>query len=126
MTEWQSIQEKAAALDFSRPFDVHKWSDYPEVNKAVNALFDDLKGDPEFTGNDNLQKKHVKVVALDLYAAWLGHPEQYISLHRSPNAYTKDTRYNKLHISFLTVGVVDALERAEYCPSSKHLGQLSL
>lgn len=111
---WDSVDQKAAALDFARPFDVHKWSDYPEVNKAVNALFDDLKGDPEFTGNDNLQKKHVKVVALDLYAAWLGHPEQYISLHRSPNAYTKDTRYNKLHISFLTVGVVDALERAEY------------
>jgi len=29
---WDSDEEKAEALDFARPLDVHKWSDYPEVN----------------------------------------------------------------------------------------------
>lgn len=111
---WDSVDQKAAALDFARPFDVHKWSDYPEVNKAVNALFDDLKGDPEFTGNDNLQKKHVKVVVLDLYAAWLADQDCYISLSRDANSYKRDSRYNRIKISFITVAVVDALKRSGY------------
>jgi len=28
-------------LDHSRPLDVHKWSDYPEVNTWVNKLWKD-------------------------------------------------------------------------------------
>ena len=29
-------------LDYSRPLDVHKWSDYPEVNSFVDALWDEF------------------------------------------------------------------------------------
>jgi hypothetical protein len=38
-------------LDYSRPLDVHKWSDYPEVNSFVDALWDEFLGTdfPELT-----------------------------------------------------------------------------
>lgn len=111
---WNSIEEKAEALDFARPLDVHKWSDFPEVNAAVDALWLELKIDPEFGGNKRLKKKHIKVVVLDLYAAWLSHPDYYVSVFRDANRYGPGGRYNALHISFLTVAVVDVLERGAY------------
>jgi len=111
---WDSDEEKAEALDFARPLDVHKWSDYPEVNKAVDALWNELKDDPQFGGNEKLKKKHIKVVVLDLYAAWLSHPDYYVAVFRDANRYGPGGRYNALHISFLTVAVIDALERGGY------------
>ena len=111
---FESIEEKAEALKFSRLLDVHKWSDYPEVNSSVDALFIELQNDPEFSGNPNLKKKHIKVVVLDLYAAWLSHPELYISYHRDANKYKPNTRYNALRITFLTVEIVNALEKSGY------------
>ncbi len=103
--------EKAEALGNSTRLDVHRWSNYPEVNKAVNAIYDDLRNDPAFGGNERLRKKHIKVVILDLYANWLANETRYIAYSRSKNDYKGKSRYNRLHISFLTVAVVDALHR---------------
>ena len=52
MSEFDTDIDKAQALDHSRPLDVHKWSDFPEVNAAVNAIYTDLKNDPDFTGSE--------------------------------------------------------------------------
>ena len=49
----------------SRPFDVHKWSDHPEVNNFVNSIYD-----KHFKlQKSEILKKHLKVVLLDLYIA---------------------------------------------------------
>ncbi len=40
---------KAVDLDNYENFDVHTWSDYPEVNGAVTYLYDELKKLPKFS-----------------------------------------------------------------------------
>ena len=124
MTEpFETDLEKAEALDFSRLLDVHKWSDYREVNAAVNAIYTDLKNDPDFTGSENLKKKHIKVVILSLYVNWLANRELFTAYSRDKNSYKNASRYNRLHISYMTVAVVDALESRRYI--EHHLGHYS-
>ena len=78
--------------DLSRRFDVHFWSEYPEVNKFVNSIFEE-----HFRWqNPDLIKKHIKVVLLDLYVAWNEHPDMKIGVHMNRNAYKAKSRYNEL------------------------------
>lgn len=93
-------------LIHSRPLDVHKWSDYREVNDVVDHIFARL---PSLDGNKNKAKKHLKVLLLDLYVAWFADPELKIAVSRNRNDYKAKSRYNELHISYLMVDVVDAL-----------------
>ena len=78
------------------------------MNQAVDALFAEFRELPEFQGKQNLRKKHIKVTVLDLYAKWLADPERYTGYYRMKSAY-RANRYNKLHISYITKSVVDAL-----------------
>jgi hypothetical protein len=124
LTEDEKVR-KAEELNNYESFDVHVWSEHPEVNRAVDALYHALKKLPEFEGNERLRKRHVKVVILDLYVKWLADPTRYSSYYRRKNAYSElDARYNKLHISRLTVPVVDALRRLGYL--EHHTGYQSI
>ena len=97
--------ERAAWLEYSRPLDVHTWSDHPEANAFVDAIYD-----AHFKGRKAvIQKKHLKVVLLDLYLAWCGDPELKNAYSRNVNDYKAKSRYNALHISKLTIDVVDRL-----------------
>ena len=87
----------AKELNNSQPLDVHTWSDYSEVNKAVDYLYEEFKALPEFKGKQNIQKKHIKVVLLDLYVTYLADPERYIAYHRMKGKYKEKNRYNQLH-----------------------------
>jgi hypothetical protein len=96
----------AEALDFSRPLDVHRWSDYPEANdvvsRAASILFEDKA--------TSIQRKHLKVILLDLYVAWLEHPDLKVALPMSSKSYkAKGNRYNALGISSLAIEIVDRL-----------------
>jgi hypothetical protein len=117
---FDSIEAKAVILGNSKPFDVHRWSDYPEVNSAVDIIYAELRESPEFSGNEKLRKQHVKVVILDLYACWLSDPEQYIAYSRNRADYRANSRYNELHISQLTIPIVDALLARRFV--EHHLG----
>ena len=99
-------QTEAEALNFSRPLDVHRWSDYPEVNEFVDQIHADY-----FTGKRHaIERKHLKVVLLDLYVCWLEHPDQKLAVPMSPKAYqARGNRYNSLHISSKTIEVVNRL-----------------
>ena len=81
-------EEKAKELDYSALFDVHLWSEHPEVNEAVDELYSMLLGLPDFKGNEQIRKKHVKVVILDLYVKRLTDPLMYSSYHRKKGRYT--------------------------------------
>ena len=52
---------------YSRPLDVHRISEYPEVQRMITYLFDEMKASG-LIGKSPRQKilKHLKVVVLDL------------------------------------------------------------
>ena len=92
-------------LDYSKPLDVHKWSDYPEVNSFVNQIWDEyLSAEfPEQVGRGKRpkgpRKQQFKIVLLDLYVAWKEDPDLLIGVSLENGAYKANSRYNKLHIS---------------------------
>lgn len=59
-------------LNNSRPLDVHRWSEYPDVNSLVDKIYSSL---PQFIGNKKIRKQHLKVLLLDLYLAWSVDPD---------------------------------------------------
>tara|TARA_A100001015_G_scaffold14377_1_gene16809 strand:- start:1083 stop:2582 length:1500 start_codon:yes stop_codon:yes gene_type:complete len=100
--------------EHSRPLDVHRWSDHPEVNAFVNQIYEEYIH--QSGTNTNIRKKHLKVVLLDLYVAWSDDPNLNIAVHMSMNAYSDGTvsskgksRYNALHIKVSTIDVVHLL-----------------
>ncbi|MDC3312301.1 hypothetical protein OAW28_06605, partial [Alphaproteobacteria bacterium] len=102
-------------FEYSRPLDVHKWSDHKEVNNLVNDIYENYL-DYDSSENPNIQKKHLKVILLDLYLAWLDDPELHIAVHMTTAAYSDGTvankgksRYNELHIKVSTMKVVHYL-----------------
>ena len=74
-------------LNNSRPFDVHRWSDHPEVNSFVNYLwlsgFGSLLDSTEpKSGRKPLSSlnKQFKALLLDLYLCWCEDPDQCLGL----------------------------------------------
>ena len=102
----------------SRPLDVHRWSDYKEVNKFVDDVYDEYLNN-QSNENQKIKKKHLKVVLLDLFVAWLNDPELNIAVHMTPSAYSDGTvfnkgksRYNELNIKVSTIEIVHRLRDA--------------
>ena len=108
-------QKKAIELANSELFDVHVWSEYPEVNRLVDSIYLDLSTDQNFNKNSRLRKKHIKVLVLDLYVNWSQDPTKYSSVYLRHAYYTElESRYNKLHISKLNIEVIKAFQAREY------------
>ena len=103
-------------LDYSRPLDVHKWSDYPEVNSFVDALWDEFLGTdfPELTSRGkrpkSTPKKQFKTLLLDLFVAWKEDPELVIGVSLTNGYFKASSRYNALHISDKIGDVIRYLE----------------
>ena len=98
----------------SRPLDVHRWSNYSEVNPFIDKLYNNHIKD--VSENANIQKKHLKLVLLDLFIAWIDDPELNIGVHMHEGAYSDGTifnkgksRYNELNIKVSTIKVVHRL-----------------
>ena len=96
-------------LNYSRPLDVHRWSNHPEINTLVDKIYYSL---PSLPGNNKIRKKHLKVLLLDLYVAWTTDPDLKIAIRRDNNAYRAKSRYNELHISKVMPDLADVLEDA--------------
>ena len=95
--------------EHSRPLDVHRWSEHPEVNTFVDDIFNTY-----FKQKTNIRKKHLKVVLLDLYIAWKDDPTLSIGVAMSPKAYKAGkSRYNSLNIKRTTIDIVKELEQNE-------------
>ena len=100
--------------EHSRLLDVHRHSNYPEVNEFVDAFWK-LHLAPYFKKNPAGPKPNAKpraqfkVLFLDLYVAWLEDPELCISIARGDKNFKVNSRYNKLHISKIIKKVSDAL-----------------
>ena len=106
---------------YSRPLDVHRISEYPEVQRMITYLFDEMKSSG-LIGKSPKDKilKHLKVVVLDLYVAYLSDPLIYLGYPRGKDYYSKDSR---LGLFFLRhrpmMRVVDGLLSLGYLESRK-------
>ena len=102
-------------LDHSRPLDVHRWSDYPEVDEWVEEFWGKhLAGYFEHASGKGRKpnqspRNMFKVLFLDLYVAWLDDPALSLGVSRTPSHYETGSRYNSLHISKKLITVMDAL-----------------
>lgn len=47
-TDEEEKKKKAEILDNWAPLDVHTWSEHPEVDKAVDIVYEEIKKDPSF------------------------------------------------------------------------------
>ena len=100
---------------YSRPLDVHRWSDYPEVKSWVDHFWDEhLASYFERRSSRGRKPKKTprdmfRVLFLDLYVAWLEDPELSIGVSRTAKDYAVDSRYNALYISDKIIDVMNAL-----------------
>ena len=103
-------------LQYSRSIDVHRISEYPEVQNVISYLLSLLK-EEGLIKNSPITGilKHLKVVILDLYIASLVDPLLYISYSRAKGAYRKDQRLGKLFLGYgpMTT-VIDGLNSLGY------------
>ena len=106
---------------YSRPLDVHRISDYPEVQRMITYLFDEMKSSG-LIGKSPRKKilKHLKVVVLDLYVAYLSDPLIYLGYPRGKDYYSKDSRLGQLFLRYRPMmRVVDGLESLGYLDNHK-------
>jgi len=106
---------------FSRPIDVHRWSDHPEVVTLVEDIWNNWLP-PEVTGELGKKKpgprrktslkKQLRVLVLDLYVAWLENPELSIGISMDVTKWKTNSRYNALHLSKGIIPLVRALATA--------------
>lgn len=104
----------------SRPLDVHRWSDFPEVDELVDQVFDGLTDEQK----DSISSKsnnsgrasgrtHLKVVLLDLYVSWKNDPEMCLGVALGNDDYKVKSRYNAIHISRRIKDVINVLEGSD-------------
>lgn len=100
---------------YSRPIDVHRWSDHPEVAGLCDRIWDEYL--PELAGRSGPKPKtafrhQLRVLILDLYVAWLEDPELCIGVSMSSNYWDTSSRYNAIHISRKIVPIIRTLADA--------------
>ena len=111
---------------YSRPFDVHVWSEHSQVNAAVNTVLRMLPRDTvEALSSKSNRKgtplKHLlKVLLIDLFVAWKEDPELCLGLAMGNDAYRPTSRYNELHISKKICLLAHALRDLELLDWAKH------
>ena len=99
-------EKTGAELNHSRPLNISTWSDYPEVNGFVDEIYKN-----HFSDLTQIKKKHLKVVLLDLYVCWFYDSDMCLAISLDNNAYKKNSIYNALFISNLTIKIVGRLKR---------------
>lgn len=98
----------------SRPIDVHRWSDHPEVAGLVDRIWDEHMSEGAGTGpKPKTSFRHqLRVLVLDLYVAWLEDPKLSIGVSMSPNAWDTNSRYNAIHLSKKLIPIIKDLQQA--------------
>jgi hypothetical protein len=85
---------------YSRPLDVHRWSDHPEVKRLVTAVWDAHFSDMQRAASapgprpKTSFRHQLQVLLLDLYVAWLEDPALSVGVAMSVNYWDTTSRYN--------------------------------
>lgn len=107
-------------------FDVHKWSEYPEVKAIVDGLFNEViqhrkNKDPKSRIRDGEKiKKHLRVLLLDLYVSSQS-LNPWRSISKRKGAYKNEvSRYRKLHLKYyFLIPLVNNLVELDYVEEKK-------
>lgn len=100
----------------SRPLDVHVWSEHPQINDLVDKFWfrffqEDrpvkMKRGPKPKAS---QKKHLKVLLLDLFVCWKSDSSMYLAVHMSKSGWKANSRYNALHLSSQMIEIIKKLK----------------
>ena len=108
------------ALPPSRPFDVNRWSDYPELNDCLTALVNELNQLENRQRQRNSDEKKnfreaVRYIVLDLYVAWKTDPELAVAIPLGNRVYTTEGRYRALFLHWSSFkAAYDKLVEADY------------
>ena len=112
---------------YSRPLDVHRISEYPEVQRMITYLFDEMKSSG-LIGKSPRKKilKHLKVVVVDLYVAYLHDPLVYLGYSRRRDDYSGASRLGQLYLGYRPmIRVVDGLFDLGYLEHHKGFQDLA-
>lgn len=118
------MSEENSTLTNSRPIDVHRWSDYPQVKGLVDKIYLETLDIDERkrVRNRKSLRMTVGVFVLDLYLAWRADPQLFVSVHKTPKAYVgSESRYKRIHLKYANVIIViNALKKLGYL--IEHIG----
>ena len=97
-------QEIQMPHDYSRPLDVNRWSDYPELRNCITDLIAEIEQQEQRArirdaGDRKRLREAVRTLVLDLYVAWRTDPELCVSIALSANHYNKTSRYRAIFLS---------------------------
>jgi len=99
----------------SRPFDVHRWSEHPEVESFVAPLwvrFDgeqaDISAVKKGRPTKRIKRDNMKVLLIDLYVCWCEDPTKYLGISSNRNDWSIG-RYKAIHLSATILDVLDWL-----------------
>ncbi len=87
-------------LLYSKPLDVHKWSEYPEVKSVAQCVYD------EFLDMGIIKNKNVKLLKvlrellIDLWSNYQADPDLYTAVSLNKENYKAKSRYASLYISY--------------------------
>jgi hypothetical protein len=107
----------------SRPIDVHRWSDHPEVKGLTDRVWREAELD-SLVGTAGPKPKRpfveqLRVLLLDLYVAWLENPDLSIGVSMDVNSWKTGSRYNALHLSKRLLQIIPALHESGLIDMSK-------
>src|SRR5215471_6199720 len=95
-----NVAEDQANYENSRPFDMHRWSEHPQLRELTNEIYEELRPYLPTRIDKEKHKIHLRVLLLDLYHRYLEDPEGWIGLSLNRNDYSGPKRYNKLFLSY--------------------------
>ena len=98
-------------VENSRPLNMWKWSDFPEINTFVKEVYSKYFTHL-YTRKDAQKraKKHLKVMLIDLYVAQADDPKMTVGVPMSPQAYSKGSRWRSIHIRSLIIDIIKHVE----------------
>jgi len=106
---------------YSRPLDVHVWSEHTEVDDLVAVIFNSFSEEERqaVKGKSNNKGRasgflHLKIIIIDLFVAWKSDPLLSIGVARANGAFKVNSRYNALHISQRITTIIDILDKRHF------------
>lgn len=96
---------KQMPRNFSRPLDVHRWSDYPELNGCLTLLVQEIdtraaRQRARKADSAKSLRNAVRSLVLDLYVAWMTDPELELGVPLSNRAFNSNSRYRALFLKY--------------------------